>query len=115
MKNRKGFTLVELLAVIVILGIIALIAVPNVLGTLNKSKGKLSQVQKETILSACKNYVTANVGAMNDDAPNEISIDALHSGGFLESSTYSDLNGGSISACVATWDDSNKQYTYALK
>ena len=31
-RNRNGFTLVELLAVIVILGIIMLIAVPNVVG-----------------------------------------------------------------------------------
>ena len=43
--NKKGFTLVELLAVIVILGIIALITVPNVLKTINNSKGKLKTVQ----------------------------------------------------------------------
>ena len=33
--NKKGFTLVELLAVIVILGIILLIAVPKVISTIN--------------------------------------------------------------------------------
>ncbi|MDD4036333.1 MAG: prepilin-type N-terminal cleavage/methylation domain-containing protein [Bacilli bacterium] len=36
--NKKGFTLVELLAVIVILAIILVIAVPNVLGIINKSR-----------------------------------------------------------------------------
>lgn len=36
--NRKGFTLVELLAVIVILAIILAIAVPNVVGIINKSR-----------------------------------------------------------------------------
>lgn len=40
MKNKKGFTLVELLAVVIILGIIALISVPvtqNVLKTVRKN------------------------------------------------------------------------------
>ena len=36
MKKSNGFTLVELLAVIVILAIVSLIAVPNISGLLNK-------------------------------------------------------------------------------
>ena len=39
-KNKKGFTLVELLAVIVILAIIMLIAIPAVLSTLSTAKRK---------------------------------------------------------------------------
>ena len=38
MKKKNGFTLVELLAVIVILAIILLIAVPNVIGIIDKAK-----------------------------------------------------------------------------
>ena len=41
MKNtRKGFTLVELLAVIVILAIIMIIAIPSVLGTMTTARKK---------------------------------------------------------------------------
>ncbi len=36
--NKKGFTLIELLATIVILAIIMVIAVPNVINTLDKNK-----------------------------------------------------------------------------
>ena len=37
MKNRKGFTLVELLAVIAILAILVIIALPNVLNMYKKA------------------------------------------------------------------------------
>ena len=38
MNNKKGFTLVELLAVIVILAVIALIATPQVLGMIESAR-----------------------------------------------------------------------------
>ena len=38
MKTKKGFTLVELLAVVAILAVIVIIALPNVMGMFNKSK-----------------------------------------------------------------------------
>ena len=38
MKNKKGFTLVELLAVIVILAVILVIAIPRILDVIDSSK-----------------------------------------------------------------------------
>ena len=37
-KNKKGFTLVELLAVIALLALLMGIAVPNIISTINNSK-----------------------------------------------------------------------------
>ena len=39
--NKKGFTLAELLGVIVLLGILATVAFPPLLNQLNKSKEKI--------------------------------------------------------------------------
>ncbi len=40
MKNRKGFTLIELIATITILGIIMLVAIPNIMSVSIKSKNR---------------------------------------------------------------------------
>ena len=47
--NMKGFTLVELLAVIVILGVLTTITTVSVTDTINKSKNKLTDIQINAI------------------------------------------------------------------
>ena len=49
MKNRKGFTLVELLAMLVVLGILMAVTIPNITGILgnsrlNKTKNDATQI-----------------------------------------------------------------------
>lgn len=51
---KKGFTLVELLATITILGIIALLLVPTVTNVLSSFRGDASENQKKSIVSAAK-------------------------------------------------------------
>ena len=50
--NRKGFTLVELLAVIVLLGIISVAAFVSVTSVINNSKKKMNEVNKKEIVKA---------------------------------------------------------------
>jgi len=56
MNNKKGFTLVELLAVIIIIGVIASITIISVNKTINNSKNSLSKVQKKNIEEAAEAY-----------------------------------------------------------
>lgn len=49
--NRKGFTLIEILAVIIILGVIMTIAVPNVLSMVDRNK-------KDTVIEHAKMMAT---------------------------------------------------------
>lgn len=59
MKNEKGLTLVELLAVLVILGIIAAIAVPAIGNILQKSKEDAVKAEALQVINAAKLYVAA--------------------------------------------------------
>ncbi len=56
MKNSKGFTLVELLAVIVILAILITIAVPSTIGISNKLKENMFCKKIDSIEVAAKLY-----------------------------------------------------------
>ncbi|MBS7020294.1 MAG: type II secretion system protein [Firmicutes bacterium] len=57
MNQKKGFTLVELLGVIVILGIIALISLPPILNQLNDSKDTINSTTLKLIYSAGEVYL----------------------------------------------------------
>lgn len=56
--NKKGFTLIELLIVVAIIGIIAAIAIPNLLVALQKGKQKATMGDMKSIGSAVESYIT---------------------------------------------------------
>jgi type IV pilus assembly protein PilA len=64
LHNRKGFTLIELIVVIAILGILALIAIPRFVGTLENSKLRAHQSNIKVIESAINLYQAENAGTM---------------------------------------------------
>ena len=60
MSSKKGFTLVELLGVLVVLGLISVIIVPKVIDSITTSKESAYQTQVETIENAAKKYGISN-------------------------------------------------------
>ncbi len=60
MNNKKGFTLVELLAVITILGILSLGTIGYVNQMIDKSKKEKLSQQEKTVKMAAESYFQAN-------------------------------------------------------
>ena len=119
---RKGFTLVELLAVIIILGIILLIIVPNVAGILNRSQERLNEEQIREIESAAKQWGLRNLNIKDnkpykgDNVISYVTIDTLQKGGFLENKDVRDLTDNSdvslnTKICVS-YDNNQFIYEY---
>lgn len=77
-KKDRGFTLVELLIVIVILGILATVTVFAVRGITNKGQESACNADKKTIEVAAESYM-ANFGEYPAD------IDAMVTEGLLRS------------------------------
>ena len=58
--DKKGFTLIEVIGVVIILASIVLIITPNINNSLKNSKNKAFDVQIEEIKSATKSWVALN-------------------------------------------------------
>ena len=56
MRNRKGFTLVELMVVILIVGILAAVAIPLMQGRIDKAKWSEANATAGTIRTAVRAY-----------------------------------------------------------
>ncbi len=78
MKNKKGFTLVELIIVLAVLGIIAAIAVPKFMGVQSQAKVDADKATAEVIQNA------AELALASGADHNNIDIDYLVDNGYLD-------------------------------
>jgi len=58
--NRSGFTLIELLIVVAIIGIIAAIAIPNLLNAIDRGKQKRTMADIRSVGTAVEEYALDN-------------------------------------------------------
>jgi general secretion pathway protein G len=87
MKNRKGFTLMELLVVIGIIGLLAVFLVPNLLGAKDRAKETAVKGVMHSIQLAVEAYEMTNlVYPLDNNLPLEsLCRNYLMAGGFIAS------------------------------
>jgi type IV pilus assembly protein PilA len=107
LKNQKGLTLIELLAVIVILGIIAAIAIPSIGGIINKSKDDAKVAEGIQIVNSAKLYMSTHAFNDGTTVDNKMQIDDLLLADYLDNVKDSDFS-------VEVTKTASGKYTYEL-
>lgn len=104
-KKEKGFTLVELLAVIVILGIILAIAIPAVGNVIKNSEAKADKANWDLFESAARM-------AYLENPKTSYNLQDLYDGGYLNEIPEDPVTGGKYSGSVEVSND-GKTFKYS--
>lgn len=79
LKNKRGFTLIELMIVVVIIGILVAIAIPNFISMQNRAKEGSVKANMHSFQLAMEDYAVQNDGTYATDTE-KASVKALFPG-----------------------------------
>lgn len=115
MKN-KGFTLVELLAVVAILMLLISVITPKVMSQLNTSKDVTQKEQINTLIDITKIYTNQNTNKLpEEDHTSIITIEELKQSGLINKNEIIDpKTKEQITGCIRITIENNKyKYEYS--
>ncbi len=115
--NKKAFTLVELLAIIIVLGLILTIVVPKIFSTIQKSKEDVYKVKENQMKKAAEDYTLYKNITMPNSIGDTININLTELINAKLVNQIKDLNDDSICqgfVLVTKTNSQNYSYTPCL-
>lgn len=120
--NKRGFTLIEGLLVIAIIGVLLLTLIPSVITIINKNKIKQCESTRDSILMAAKMYVAENKYSLSIDCngsstsnPKIVSVSGITLNLLKEYGKLADkeLDSRFPNSVGVTYNCETKEFTYA--
>lgn len=114
--KKEGFTLTEVLGVIVIIGFLALLVTPAVSKTIKNNRQRLYEVQIKNIENAARDYAVKNTEILPESGKAiVITLGELKKGGFIEKEVRNPLTKELFSDDLKIQiSNANNQYTYTV-
>lgn len=126
---KKGFTLIELIATLIVLSVVALIAIPNIYNSIVEYREQLYETQLTAIETATKNWVADHI--VDDNFPknnNEkifVTLKELQENGYIEDDLKNPKSSKNFNNIVFTiitcevveedeYNSKNYKYTYQV-
>jgi prepilin-type N-terminal cleavage/methylation domain-containing protein len=113
---KKGFTLIEVISTIVIIGVLALIVTPISINILDKSRQKAYEAIVANILESANNYSVNNELGYNQ-LYKPINLETIQNAGYLEEKEVIDpRNNKKMNGCVFyKWVTNKNQYNFIYR
>lgn len=113
---KKGFTLVELLVVIVILGLIAMVVYPAIVKVINDSKESAYETQEKIIIKAAKEWAVEHPSELPSDesTTGSVCLTTLLQEGYIDNSIKNPYTSQEMNGYVEIVLTSNR-YEYKYK
>ncbi len=112
--NKKGFTLMEIMTVIIILAVIATISFPLINNLMKQSKQSLYETQIKLVEDAAKKMTLEDTSLLNKTTSSCINIESIIKSGQIDSDEIIDPRNNEpiTGSVVVTFDSDYNQYDY---